>query len=374
MEDKDYKRLNDYLNDVFIFLSNHDVFFYRNMSLIFKINYMLIADVKEMNLKHKFHENHNTFLDVFDYARKMIEKINSGYLSEFDRLICSGKLGFFESEENLLLKEYDDYDKLTAIENNEEETKKSSRCCYVKDECFLDLARKHDYSDVMVLVHEFMHSTSKVKNMGKNRYILAEFLSIYFEMFTQLELLKSGVNISELNIFYRIKATQQASISMYNYSLILRTFELFGSVSEKSTEELEKFRIALVSKEIFEAMCISLLKYFDKKREKYSCLNETFDIDNYRAYLSTLFRDNYRYILGTLLSCYVLEHGDKDKVVWLNDHINDEGIENINLISVLQMIDIDLTQRDIDEQLINCFKKYYEVLKTYVEKNAISLK
>ena len=121
-------------------------------------------------------------------------------------------------------------------------------------------------------------------------------------------------------------------------------------------------------------MCISLLKYFDKKREKYSCLNETFDIDNYRAYLSTLFRDNYRYILGTLLSCYVLEHGDKDKVVWLNDHINDEGIENINLISVLQMIDIDLTQRDIDEQLINCFKKYYEVLKTYVEKNAISLK
>ena len=44
--------------------------------------------------------------------------------------------------------------------------------------------------------------------------------------------------------------------------------------------------------------------------------------------ISSLFSSGYRYLFGTLFACYLLENGNKDKVVWLNDHINDEEIRN----------------------------------------------
>ena len=73
----------------------------------------------------------------------------------------------------------------------------------------------------------------------------------------------------------------------------------------------------------------------------------------------------YKYLLGTLFSCYLLENGNKDKIVWLNDHINDEEIRNMDLTSVLKMIDIDLTDENINEKLIDSAQNYYESLSKY---------
>lgn len=41
MKKEDYKRLNDYLNDTFIYLSGHDRFFIQNMRSIYALNFYI---------------------------------------------------------------------------------------------------------------------------------------------------------------------------------------------------------------------------------------------------------------------------------------------------------------------------------------------
>ena len=362
MKKEDYKRLNDYLNDTFIYLSGHDGFFIQNMRSIFIFNNMLYGKLKDIELEHKFHENNLTFEDVFELARNEIEKINSNYLKEFDKLIDSGRLGLFKQEENINIKEVDYYEKLSEVENNEEEIRNDSVCSYNNGDYFIDLARTHNYNDVLMLIHEFIHSTNSSKNMGEYRYILTEFFSIYFEMLSQKDLLENGINTSELDIFDRIKDTGMISKKIVKYDLAFMAYNLFGNVKEDSYEDLEKYHIVSSTKEEFESVCINLLKYFDYQKIVY---NNEFNLYDYRKCISSLFSSGYRYLFGTLFACYLLENGNKDKVVWLNDHINDEEIKNMNFIDVLKIIGIDLTDENINKKLVDGAQNYYENLNKY---------
>lgn len=365
MKKEDYKRLNDYLNDTFIYLSGYDRFFIQNMQSIFILNNMLYGKLKDIDLEHKFYKNNLTFEDVFELARNEIEKINPNYLKEFDKLIDSGRLGLFKQKENINIKEVDEYEKISEIENNEEETRYDSVCSYTEDDYFIDLAREYNYNDVLMLIHEFIHSTNSSENMGEYRYILTEFFLIYFEMYAQRNLLESGINSSELDIFDRIKDTGKISKEMNEYDLVFMSYNLFGNVKEDSYEDLKKYHIASSKKEEFESACFKLLKYFDYQKVKYNNENKKFNLYDYRKCISSLFSSGYRYLYGTLFSCYLLENGNKDKIVWLNDHINDEKIKNMNLIDVLKMIGIDLTDENIDEKLVDSAQNYYENLSKY---------
>lgn len=365
MKKEDYKRLNDYLNDAFIYLSKYDGFFIQNMQSIFILNNMLYEKLKGIDLKYNFHKNNLTHEYIFELARNEIEKINSNYLKEFDKLIDSGCLEFFLHEQNMIIKGNTTYEKLSEIENNEEETINNSVCSYNNGDYFIDLARTHNYNDVLMLIHEFIHSTNSSKNMGEYRYILTEFFSIYFEMLSQKDLLENGIDTSELDIFDRIKNTGKISKEIIEYDLVFISYNLFGNIKENSYEDLKKYHIVSSTKKEFECACVRLLKYFDYQKIEYNNKNEEFNLHDYRKCISILFSSGYRYLLGTLFSCYLLENGNKDKIVWLNDHINDEKMKNMNLIDVLKMIDIDLTDVNINEKLVESAKKYYENLSEY---------
>lgn len=365
MTEEDYKKLNDYLNDTFIYLSEYDGFLIYNMHTIFRLNSMLYEKLKNIDLNHKFHENNLTFEDIFIIARNEIEKINPNYLEKFDELIDSGRLEFFLKEKNITIKESNDYKKLSEIENSEEDIRYDSVCSYTEDDYFIDIAREYNYNDVLMLIHEFIHSTNISKNVGEYRYILTEFFSIYFEMYAQRNILESGINPSELDIFDRIKDTGKISKEMNEYDLVFMSYNLFGNVKEDSYEDLEKYHIVSSTKEEFESVCINLLKYFDYQKIVYNNENKEFNLYNYRKCISKLFSSGYRYLFGTLFACYLLENGNKDKVVWLNDHINDIAIRKMNLTSVLKIIDIDFTGENIDEKLIESAQKYYENLSKY---------
>ena len=365
MKKEDYKRLNDYLNDTFIYLSGHDGFFIQNMRSIFIFNNMLYGKLKDIELEHKFHENNLTFEDVYELARNEIEKINSNYLENFDKLIDSGRLEFFLHEQNMIIKESTYYENLSEIENNEEEIRNDSVCSYNNGDYFIDLARTYNYDDVLMLIHEFIHSTNSSKNMGEYRYILTEFFSIYFEMLSQKDLLENGINTSELDIFDRIKSTGMISKKIVEYDLAFMAYNLFGNVKEDSYEDLEKYHIVSSTKEEFESVCINLLKYFDYQKIVYNNENKEFNLYNYRKCISKLFSSGYRYLFGTLFACYLLENGNKDKVVWLNDHINDEEIKKMNFIDVLKIIGIDLTDENINKKLVDGVQNYYENLSKY---------
>ena len=365
MKKEDYKRLNDYLNDTFIYLSGHDGFFIQNMQSIFILNNMLYGKLKDIDLEHKFHENNLTFEDVYELARNEIKKINSNYLENFDKLIDSGRLEFFLHEQNMIIKESTYYENLSEIENNEEEIRNDSVCSYNNGDYFIDLARTYNYDDVLMLIHEFIHSTNSSKNMGEYRYILTEFFSIYFEMLSQKDLLENGINTSELDIFDRIKSTGMISKKIVKYDLAFMAYNLFGNVKEDSYEDLEKYHIVSSTKEEFESVCINLLKYFDYQKIVYNNENKEFNLYNYRKCISKLFSSGYRYLFGTLFACYLLENGNKDKVVWLNDHINDEEIKKMNFIDVLKIIGIDLTDENINKKLVDGAQNYYENLSKY---------
>lgn len=365
MKKEDYKRLNDYLNDTFIYLSGHDRFFIQNMQSIFIFNNMLYGKLKDIELEHKFHENNLTFEDVYELARNEIEKINSNYLKEFDKLINSGRLGLFKQKENINIKEVDYYEKLSEIENNEEETRNDSICFYTENDYFIDLARTYNYDDVLSLIHEFIHSTNSSKNMGEYRYILTEFFSIYFEILSQKNLLEKGINSSELNLFDRIKSTGMISKKIVEYDIAFMAYNLFGNVKEDSYEDLEKYHIVSSTKDDFENVCVKLLKYFNYQKIVYNNENKKFNLYEYRKYISRLFSSGYRYLYGTLFACHLLENGNKDKIVWLNDHINDEEIKNMDLTDVFKIIGIDLTDENINKKLVHSFENYYENLSKY---------
>lgn len=365
MKKEDYKRLNDYLNDAFIYLSGYDRFFIQNMQSIFILNNMLYGKLNDIDLEHKFHKNNLTFEDVLELARSEIEKINPNYLKEFDKLIDSGCLEFFLKEKNITIKESDDYEKLSEIENNEEEIRNDSVCSYNNGDYFIDLARKYNYDDVLVLIHEFMHSRNLSKNMGEYRYILTEFFSIYFEMLSQKNLLENGINTSELDIFDRIKDTGKISKKINKYYIVFMSYNLLGNIKENSYEDLEKYNIVSSTKEEFESVCMYLLKYFDYQKIQYNNESKEFNLYDYRKCISKLFSSGYRYLYGTLFACYLLENGNKDKIVWLNDNINDEEIKNMNLIDVLKIIGIDLTDENIDAKLVESAQNYYKNLSKY---------
>lgn len=365
MKKEDYKRLNDYLNDAFIYLSKYDGFFIQNMQSIFILNNMLYGKLNDIDLEHKFHKNNLTFEDVFNLTRNEIEKINPNYLEEFDRLIDSGCLEFFLHEQNMIIKGNTTYEKLSEIENNEEEIRNDSVCSYNNGDYFIDLARTYNYNDVLTLIHEFIHSTNSSKNMGEYRYILTEFFSIYFEMLSQKELLENGINSSELDIFDRIKNTGKISKEITEYDLVFISYNMFGNIKENSYKDLKKYHIVSSTKKEFECACVRLLKYFDNQKIQYNNESKKFNLYDYRKCISILFSSGYRYLLGTLFSCYLLENGNKDKIVWLNDHINDEKMKNMNLIDVLKMIDIDLTDENINEKLVESAQNYYENLSKY---------
>lgn len=365
MKKEDYKRLNDYLNDTFIYLSKYDGFFIQNMQSIFILNNMLYEKLKGIDLKHNFHKNNLTFEDVFNLTRNEIEKINSNYLKEFDKLIDSGRLEFFLYEQNMIIKGNTNHEEISEIENNEEEIRNDSVCSYNNGDYFIDLARTHNYNDVLMLIHEFMHSRNLSKNMGEYRYILTEFFSIYFEMLSQKNLLENGINTSELDIFDRIKDTGKISKKINKYYIVFMSYNLLGNIKENSYEDLEKYNIVSSTKEEFESVCMYLLKYFDYQKIQYNNESKEFNLYDYRKCISKLFSSGYRYLYGTLFACYLLENGNKDKIVWLNDHINDEKMKNMNLIDVLKMIDIDLTDENINEKLVDSAQNYYENLSKY---------
>ena len=365
MKKEDYKRLNDYLNDTFIYLSKYDGFFIQNMQSIFILNNMLYEKLKGIDLKHNFHKNNLTFEDVFELARNEIEKINSNYLKKFDKLIDSGRLEFFLYEQNMIIKGNTNHEEISEIENNEEETRNDSVCSYNNGDYFIDLARTHNYNDVLMLIHEFMHSRNLSKNMGEYRYILTEFFSIYFEMLSQKNLLENGINTSELDIFDRIKDTGKISKKINKYYIVFMSYNLLGNIKENSYEDLEKYNIVSSTKEEFESVCMYLLKYFDYQKIQYNNESKEFNLYDYRKCISILFSSGYRYLLGTLFSCYLLENENKDKIVWLNDHINDEEIKNMNFIDVLKIIGIDLTDENIDAKLVESAQNYYKNLSKY---------
>ena len=108
-----------------------------------------------------------------------------------------------------------------------------------------------------------------------------------------------------------------------------------------------------ISKSDFETMCINALQLLDKRSDEvdfeikmeYGCIPDNYEQIRFSR-LVRLVNVGYKYIFGTVVAYYALQHSTLEKMVYLNNHINDA--KNVNFNDALKLIDIDLSELSLD--------------------------
>lgn len=322
MTEEMYKRLNNYLNEIFIKLSKEHKKFVENLELIVGLNAM-IDNFLPRRIEDKLKTNNLSFNDVFLLGREIIEYINPKYLKEYDELINSGKLEF-------------DYDgncesAVIWLENS--------------DVKLIDIERHFNYDDVSQLIHEFFHYTElKNKNKATHNYVfLTEFIAIYFEKIAERYLIREkNIPIDEIRLNLRTISFCRHNDAFYKYSVILMAYLNFGDINENTSNDLEKYMD--FKDNYFEQECMTVLQKFDK-------INELNNESDSIIEMTNLVNFNYKYIVGTFLASYALEHSKMQDMVKLNDKINDKNYENLSIREILNTVNIKISNEMINETL-----------------------
>lgn len=339
MNEAKYKKLNDYLNGIFKELEVNDWFLIKNIEAISRMSDAYLDLTSKYDFSREMpKENNLTFEDIYLLGREIIESIDPNYLSYYDDVLKSGVLDF--DYEN---KYEDSYYVYYELKSGIRE---------------INVKRKFNYLDVVVIIHEFMHY---INSLGRchsiNRYLLTEFISIYFGEYAKRYLIDKGIEKDDLFLNERIFFSKKDSQYFSKYDLIILAYEKLGKIDEKTYIFLEE-NYCKVSKEQFEKECIHLLTKLEKEEEKYryeTMYEAKFDESKLFYRLTGLVNSHYRYILGTILAYHALKYCKMEKIVYLNNHINDEEYINMSLSQVLQTIDIDLNDLNLDvieEQII----------------------
>lgn len=332
MTDEMYKELNFYLNGVFKQLEKNDTFLIENLFQITRIGNDLLSLIKNYDLNSKEMHTNLNYNEVYLLTRQIIEEIDKNYLKYYDKLIETGELDF-------------DYEGKYG----------DSVCTHFFDtgQNLIDIRRNFNYLDVSTLVHEFMHYTNSLtKDYSLNRHILTEAISIYFESYAKNYLLSKGIDQSELWLNERLYSTGWHIKRFQNYNLILLAYSKFGDIDESSYQMLSDFFIQ-ISKSDFETMCINALRLLDKRSDEvdfeikmeYGCIPNNYEQKRFSR-LARLVNVDYRYIFGTVVAYYAFQYSSLEKMVYLNNHINDA--KNASLSDALKLADIDLRKLNLD--------------------------
>ncbi len=336
MSNDEFKLLNNYLNRVFILLSRNDQFLINNIDLLDFFCQELSNALSDIDINFKSNENKITYLDVINISAEVIASIDSKYLKTFYKLISDGTIDFsYNNEYN--------YSHISLLNN--QNTK------------LININRNFNYSDVVALVHEFFHYTNLKSNSSLNQYILTEFISIYFETYTINYLKQKNIPYSEIVPNDRIGDLIDCINSYQSYSPILLGYEKFGNINLDTLKKLNKYFFEY-TKEEFDEDCYDLLGHFYTQEEHYyNQLSVGFekDQDEFDYCISQVMIDNYRYLLGTVLSFYCLTECDIKTIVDLNDNINDK-YEDMDILDIFKMLNVKNNKDMIKKSISNMLK------------------
>lgn len=335
MNNSEYTKLNNYLNELFIYLQEYFKPFIDNLIPIFELNDKFSILLKGYDLEDASIQNDLTYDDVYLLAEEIISTIDKKYLDDFDNLIKSGELDFSYNN--------DYYD---------------SHFIHTKNYNLININRSYNYDDVVVLIHEFFHYlTGKGQHVTENWHWLTEFFSIYFESYAINYLIDNGVPKNEIKYKARLKSTYRRTNDMYFIESPLLSYHFFGVISDSSYQLLDKFRIVNVTKEVFEQECKNLLYWFRKEESNYKLENFKQDYSEYglRLYYGDKFKNYFSYFFGTVLAFYAIENCDMENILKINDKINDENLDFFECISEMG---IDIFNDNFNDEVIESIKKY----------------
>ena len=328
MTEQEYQELNDYLQNEFAYLQQTDDFFLNNMEIIRYLSNRYHDLVSSYDYVPVTSEQHVDEEIIYEYARKVVESISTDYLKIFDTLKKKQQLNFLE--DNIL----GSHTKIIKDENGIQK--------------IINISLSYSYYDVKKVIHEFIHYTN---NQGDNPIVhnLGEFLSVYFELYTEKYLENEGISLSELQSSDRLEATYEYCEELLNIIDVLYIYQQMGTIDIKQIDDINN--VIYISKEELEIKCKNLLEYFRKR--------------NYNI-LKQLYGNKYslicQYLFGTLLGVYAINNCKLEDIVYLNDHINDNNYNNednsVAIITLLQQIGIDLTDDEVIDEIFNCIEEY----------------
>lgn len=340
MTEEQYKKLNNYLNNAFMYLEKKDFFLLENIYSICKLNSEFNKFIKKYELDDKQVENNLSFNEVYLLGREIIESINKNYLNDYDKLIETGILDFSYSNEYF-----------------------DSHYANINGQDIINVNRRFNYSDVRILIHEFIHYTnsSKREKMSINQYLLTEFLSIYFEIYT-IEFLINNKHISKKEIDYydRLINIKEKSNCFTYYELILLAYENFGNIDKNSVNLLNDNFLNIEERQ-FNKECLNVLNNLERMEKNYKNeikFQEKFDLEELTSKQCLQISSDYRYILGTLCAFYANKYSKIEDIVYLNDHINDPKYAYMSIYEILLSIGIDLNDEKFNEKLFNIIDEY----------------
>lgn len=163
---------------------------------------------------------------LFSLTREIIEIIDKDYVQEFDLFVKQKRITFSNFPVSSQI--------FNLTPNNLDKTRymvfgNSPKIAYIQ------LTRCFNYSDVVSLVHEFMHHTnrflSSVDDVNSQKY--TEYISIYFEFFA-LDYLVNEKNVKkeDINCEWRLSNTKKCTHYFYNM-IIIYLYKLTGDISFK---------------------------------------------------------------------------------------------------------------------------------------------
>lgn len=337
-----YSTLNNYLNDICNYMQETNPFFLKNILKIIMLNDSFYDFIDTYNLNKNVIKNHLTYYEVFMLGREIIEKIDKNYLDIYDNLIQSGELDFgYEGEYDV---------SVCHTEINDKGAKH-----------LIDIAREFNYNDVISLVHEFIHYING-KTLSLNRNYLTEFLSIYFELFANDYLLKKGINSEEIGSFDRLVFAKRNSNSLFKYEMVFLAYLKFGNIDENSIDWVRKY-FPNLKEDVFNRECTRLCEILSKiEKDNKEIIKKNPKIRG--EILSKEFiAHDYRYLLGTLCAVYAKRYCDFDKIVYLNNHIDEYN--HLSVYEILLGVQIDVNAKDFVEKLFKSIDEYICFLESF---------
>lgn len=336
MNQEEYKELNKYLNETFSYLEKNDTFYTSNIVNIWLLNKKYYSFMKDFALEDDSFENKLTYEDIYLLAREVIESINPKYLNDFDKLIQTGELDFRYNKEF-------DCSEFFIDENGHNN---------------INIDREFNYTDVVKLVHEFIHYVSgKNGNISMNRFLLSEFFSIYFETYTKDYLIKKGIPKDEIDYKERLRLLYNDTSDFMKIGLPYVAYSNFGDINDTSYELMKNYITKNITRQTFNEECDNLLNHFkemekDYREQHFSC---EYNEDELRKNYAYDFSSHCEYLFCTLLAFYARSYCNIEDIVYMNDHINDIDCDVVECLNKMGIY------IDEDDFLIKIFEsiEYY---------------
>ena len=339
MSTEQYQKLNDYLNIIFKTLEIRDSFLVNNLEALCDASEQFICLMEQYRLEEKCIVNNLTWEDVYLIARRIILNIHPDYLRWYDDLIRDGTLDFNYQKDD------------------------SSSCCISETKkVLINIKRRFNYTDVALLLHEFIHYTNrKLEGMTINRHLLTEFLSIYFEIYAEKYLIANyGVSKDSLEIYDRLNYCKKCASIIQNFSGPLYAYLHSGDLDENSYQFINEYFVS-ETKEAFERKCHNLFIDMDSCDKKYRMrilYEKEYSEAEFGKFLVRELKidSSYLYLFGTLLAYYAINYVPVCDIVRLNDFINSFESSKSFILDLLSTIKIDLNNNAIGIAL-QCIQK-----------------